>query len=545
MLEVQEGRERRKTDIQLIADDMVDEVERVLVRSEVLLRLFKDDVPEEGCSKVYQRVKATVPVLYSVTQFDVLGRSVCRSSEGPQITMRRMEWNERLAAGEQMVMTDAFSSRSTGEWVYAFIGRLTDETGEYAGSVSFAIRIQDLSILPERWRLPEGVEVALANEDGQVLNSRRLTHVDQSWLNEVRDAGAPGLFEVRAKAGERYDVVIANLRPNSAFAVISRPAPGPISEFTLAPLSSFGLPLVAFTVALISAWMLIDRLVLAWLLRLQRRAAAYAAGHYSVRDTRTVEESPRELAELAIAMDHMADGITRRTSSLNEAIHDREMAVREIHHRVKNNLQIVTSFLNLQARQIKDADARAALDTARFRIEALSVVHQTLYQHDRLESVRTGPFFDNLLNQLIDAQGLENRKINLEWSVDDIAVPSDDAIPLALFTVEAVTNATKYAFERAGNIKVTLTQQDGQATLTIEDDGRGADFSEGEERSRGLGRRLMVAFARQLKAEKTVVTSPGKGYRVSLTFPIKPGRNDDHPQQAGASTPAGAHQKDG
>jgi two-component sensor histidine kinase len=366
------------------------------------------------------------------------------------------------------------------------------------------------------------VEVAIVAEDGRVFRSRRFTQVSADLL--TASLVGPKLNIIKDDSGKAHDVVLTSLRPNGAWAMLSRPSPGAFSYFFLRPLTTLGTPLLAFTIALVAAWIAIDKLVLTWLYRLQRRAAAYGAGHYRFRDVRTAEDSPRELADLAISLDLMAARISERDASQRKLVKAREDAVREIHHRVKNNLQIVTSFLSLQSRQVQDPAARSALASARFRIDALSLVHQTLYQHERLETVKVQPFLDGLLTHMAGAMGLDEQEVEMKWSIDEAELPSDAAIPLALFTVEAVTNAAKYGFQEAdrreGVISVTFRVEAERYILSIADNGVGAgNESDRRPESTGLGRRLMLAFARQLHGEQTMSSERGKGYTVTLTIP--------------------------
>jgi len=315
--------------------------------------------------------------------------------------------------------------------------------------------------------------------------------------------------------------VIRPVGPANVFAVISRESPGFWSEFPLQPVSSFGLPLLAFSIALLAVWLAIDSLVLRWLSRLIRIARVYGAGRYAFRAGDAMASAPVEIAELAEAMEDMATDIDQRDSDLKAAINVRDAAVKEIHHRVKNNLQIVTSFLNLQGRQLQDPEARLAISAARHRIDALAIVHQTLYQHERLELVSMRPFLKGLIDHLAEALGMDTRNIRISQSYEDIERPADDAIPVALFLVEAVTNTTKYAFgdENGGEVTITLTlDEDGNTTLKVADNGIGFDTSSGDVR-KGLGSKLMTAFSRQLRAELTIDSTPGEGTVISLYMP--------------------------
>ena len=230
--------------------------------------------------------------------------------------------------------------------------------------------------------------------------------------------------------------------------------------------------------------------------------------------------APEEISSLALAMDRMSERIGKRDHDLKAAVSERDAALKEIHHRVKNNLQIVTSFLNLQSRRVTDPESRAAINSTRLRIDALSVVHQTLYQHDDLDIVHLGTFFEHLLGHLSNALGLDELDVDLTYDIEDLPLRADDAIPLALFVLEAITNSTKYAFvEDGGEIHVLLKEQDQGLLLAIRDNGSGAESDTAKVSGTGLGSKLMSAFERQLNGKMEVSTAPGEGYEVRLFVP--------------------------
>ena len=316
--------------------------------------------------------------------------------------------------------------------------------------------------------------------------------------------------------------MIKPVGPGNVYAAISRKSPGFWSDFTLRPISSIGLPLIAFSVALLAVWLAIDSLVLRWLSRLTRTVRVYGAGRYQFKAGETFDKAPDEIARLARAMDVMAKDIGERDRDLKLAIASRDAAVREIHHRVKNNLQIVTSFLNLQGRQLKDPKAKAAISAARHRIDALAIVHQTLYQNERLEQVQLKPFLTGLVMHLSEALGMDDMGVKVTQSYANVMRPADDAIPMALFVVEAITNAMKYAFDsKGGEIHISLATDENGITLEISDNGRGYDVAavSGQTNGSGLGSKLMNAFSRQLSAELNVDTEEGDGCRLTLIIP--------------------------
>ncbi|HET9161255.1 MAG TPA: sensor histidine kinase, partial [Caulobacteraceae bacterium] len=203
----------------------------------------------------------------------------------------------------------------------------------------------------------------------------------------------------------------------------------------------------------------------------------------------------------------------------------------EIHHRVKNNLQIISSLVSMQQRSLGDPAARAAMQDTRQRISALALIYRALYQGPDLKRVDLRQFLEELTAQLIVADGSDH-KVRTELSVDDLTIDPDKLAPLALFTVEAITNAQKHAFrDRVGGVLKVDFRIDGEmASIEIADNGGSGVAELGE----GVGRTLMMAFARQLNGKAEFFTNAEGGLTARLRFPA--------PGEAGKATKLGRNQ---
>lgn len=236
--------------------------------------------------------------------------------------------------------------------------------------------------------------------------------------------------------------------------------------------------------------------------------------------------SPAEVRALAQAVLEASAALGRREEELRAALASRDLLMAEIHHRVKNNLQIVASLLNLQAGRVRSAEARAAFATARDRVRALATLHRHLYTHSDLETIALGTFLEELCGQLFEALGeTPGERITLSVAAPDIMLGSDEAVPLALIITEAVTNAVKYAFPdgRRGSVAVAVRRDGETLTLSIRDDGVGIDAaqaSEAVEQGSGLGTVLIEGFARQLGA-RLATASDATGTELRLAMPIR------------------------
>jgi two-component sensor histidine kinase len=230
--------------------------------------------------------------------------------------------------------------------------------------------------------------------------------------------------------------------------------------------------------------------------------------------------APAELQELTRSFGEATEALTKRETQLRAAMTQQDLLMQEIHHRVKNNLQVVASLLNLQASRIRLPEAKAEFQSARDRVRALATLHRHLYAYGEVHTINMRSFLKELCGQLLQAMGGTDR-ITLNIEASELQISSDQAVPMALIVTEAVSNAAKYAFPggRRGKITVRLITERDVARLVIEDDGIGipAGRIETETGIRdGIGLQLIRGFARQLGATLTVTEDLGTRYDVEL-----------------------------
>ena len=233
---------------------------------------------------------------------------------------------------------------------------------------------------------------------------------------------------------------------------------------------------------------------------------------------------PAELRGLGLTFKRSTRTLLRREEQLKAAIQQQDLAMQEIHHRVKNNLQIVASLLNLQASRIRLPEVRAEFQAARDRVRALATVHRHLYAHGELHTINMRTFLLELCGQLFQAMGeTVNGRLKLEIDAPELEMSSDQAVPLSLIVTEAVTNAIKYAYPagREGTIGVHLRRQGGGIELEIKDDGIGIPAGRAETAAGtrdGIGIQLINGFARQLGAKVEVEQGIGTRYLVQMNL---------------------------
>jgi two-component sensor histidine kinase len=223
---------------------------------------------------------------------------------------------------------------------------------------------------------------------------------------------------------------------------------------------------------------------------------------------------PEELEELAASIRAGAQTLARREGELRAAIDHAELLAGEVHHRVKNNLQTVSSLLALQANRVSDPVARVEFEAARDRVGALATLHRHLYVEHDPEAIDFGAFIAELGAGLFAAIGEKpGRRIALDVEAPSLRIGTDQAVPLALVITEAVADALRQGFpeERAGRIAIRLTSADGRGRLDVEDDGA---LPRPEDPLRAM---LLRGLGRQLGG-----TLKMEGGRVELDFPLRP-----------------------
>jgi PAS domain S-box-containing protein len=205
-------------------------------------------------------------------------------------------------------------------------------------------------------------------------------------------------------------------------------------------------------------------------------------------------------------------------SKLKETLSEREMLLKEVHHRVKNNLQVISSILNLQGSYVKDPYTLLMLKECRDRIKSMSFIHESLYQTKNFSHVDFGDYLKSLCSNLLYSYSVSGR-VTLNYDIDTVLLTLDTAIPTGLIVNELVSNSLKYAFpdNQKGNIFVSLKRkEDGTNVLAVEDDGVGFPATVNYKETDSLGLQLVVTLADQIDGE--IILEKGRGTNFVVEF---------------------------
>jgi len=237
-----------------------------------------------------------------------------------------------------------------------------------------------------------------------------------------------------------------------------------------------------------------------------------------IRDARTRKD--RTVAEDALQQSE--ERVQAQQATLdrqNVSLQQRETLLREIHHRVKNNMQVMSSLLSLQARAALNPETRRMLEDNQNRIQSMALLHEILYQSEDLAMVDFPKYVLRTVDNLFRSCGVKDGQIRLHTELDQLALELDDALPFGLLISEVVSNSLKHAFPpgRSGEVSVFLHQQsDTTISLRLLDDGIGLPAELDWSTTRSLGLRLVRALAQQLRGNLEVRSQGGT--EVRLTF---------------------------
>jgi two-component sensor histidine kinase/HAMP domain-containing protein len=243
-----------------------------------------------------------------------------------------------------------------------------------------------------------------------------------------------------------------------------------------------------------------------------------------------------EVARLSRSLSHLVDTLLKTNQQLESEIEERrraeariqlalqekEVLLAEIHHRVKNNLQVINSLLRLKARGVQDPQLLDAFQQSQDRIEVMALIHEKLYQSDNFSQVDFSQYVHDLTTELFRAYRVNTTAIAMQVKVNAVALSLDLAIPCGLIINELVTNALKYAFPsgNSGEITISLTQQEPDSyTLMVQDNGIGLPEQVNNQPPQTLGLKLVHILTQQLRGTVSVDRHRGTTFVIKFAAP--------------------------
>ncbi|AUP77747.1 tetratricopeptide repeat-containing sensor histidine kinase [Flavivirga eckloniae] len=212
--------------------------------------------------------------------------------------------------------------------------------------------------------------------------------------------------------------------------------------------------------------------------------------------------------------------LAEKNKVISQTLKDREILLKEVHHRVKNNLQIVSSLLRLQHKFGSHKSSVEILQEIQDKIQAMSIIHEKLYKSSDLSLINLESYLDNLLTYFNTSYDLPKQNIKITTTIDDIDLSMDRLVPCGLIVNEIIANSIKYAFQdnSSGYISIKASKNENECVLTIQDTGVGFPEDFKVENSQSLGMQLIQGLTKQIKGTVDIISNPGACYTIKFNM---------------------------
>jgi two-component sensor histidine kinase len=450
---------------------------------------------------------------------DRQGAVRCGSAAGPP--MPGPGFLGKLREGAPVAVSEVLRRPTGGDTIMVGVPIRERATAGFAGAMTATVNLRSLQRAIANIDLPPDAVAYLGDGNGRTLaepgdgsDARQTLPAERFWRlrSDPLDTQT-----VLGGDGVRRDYHVAAVGGEDLFVVVGLPSPPSFAWLQRELVIGVFAPTLMLGLAMVTIWIASDYLVIRHVRTLGVAARAYSRGELDLR--LDLAAAPIEFQELAHTLARMAGRVRRREDELRASLAEKDLLLREVHHRVKNNLQIVTSLLNLSAQRLQAPQARDAVRQAQMRVAAMTLVHRKLYETDDIREIDLASFLEDLCGMLEEVNDGHRGAVQVLVEAEPTNVAPDQAIPLALLVTEAVSNAFKHAFpaDRPGRIEVRLGNGELGARLSIADDGIGLA---GGDRSGGMGVTLMRMLAKQVGGTLRLVE--GGGTRLEVDFPLTP-----------------------
>ena len=499
------------------------------VLSAMLVAISDDWEQTERCNAYLIRLAAHNPGFTGLGIATPDGTIVCSSIPGRMLGLdlgerdyflRALETND-FSIGEVQV---GLSSRR------AIVGLALPLVGDGAVKLVgvLGLELAGLSETISAASLPENGAAVVFNSSGTIL--ARSPEPEQwvgksgpPWHAEIASAGGD-VLEATGLDGVPRLWAMSPLQPEKGvYAALGVPEPALLAQADRIFWRGMGLLVAVFAGAAIAASLIGERAIRRPLENLEAAVARLRGGNLAARSA-DVGSAP-ELIQLGQSFNDMAESLQERDRELeqkNAELHqlasDRELLLREMNHRIKNSLQLVSALIGLQSTAINDSEAKAQLAETRARVMAVAKVHERLYQSQQLGQVDAGRYLQELCRDLGESAALKSRGGGIACRAVECPLPPDLVIPLGIITTELATNAVKHAYRgKAGNVEVELQAANGVCRLSVSDSGDGVPLDFETKQHAGLGMQVVHALVQQLGASLEVKRlEPGTRFTIDM-----------------------------
>jgi two-component sensor histidine kinase len=494
---------------------------------------------EAACSAALKNFAAAHDVYAQVSFVPVNGRVVC-SSTGKHLDLSQSAVFQGIVRAARPSFSVSRDGLMPPAAVLDISHPVLDKDGTYLGYVVVVLPSNKFDVARAPSSVLAALGVVIFDRDGAVLMA--------SGGLESAEAGAPR---------DRSLVTLAVEHPIS-FSAASQS--GPDREFSVVPVSGgelfvlgiwpahttqnvavftvpFLAPALIWLASLVAAWLAVEALVNRPVRLLNVAINEFSNGNRMVRAV-DVRGASLEIREIAQSFHMMTTAVIRDEAELKDTLHQKEVLLREVHHRVKNNLQIIASIMNMHGRRARTPETRQAIKELQSRVMSLATIHGALYQTEDVGDVNASNLVSAIARQTVTGASGPNRRFDLRQDLADIQMAPDQAVTLALLVGEGLMNVVANACRTGPGLaplEVRLTRT-GPDTATVEIHGSTGDGDRSlpleMEDSVRFSALLMQVFASKIGGKLEQVVSNGKN-AVTVAFrlhPLTDGENRNHPQ---------------
>ncbi len=393
----------------------------------------------------------------------------------------------------------------------------------FAGFISISIPNTGLQETTEDLAALGLEELITFNQNGEILMARSTIAGAAAQLPSDRTlaemkSAVSTVFQAEDSRGDlhTYTIVPVEGSPASVLGIWRRDDGfgGPISLLLKPALFPALMWFASMAVAMLSIY----TLVLRHITRLRADMDVFAKKRSTESFARRLS-MPNEMQALYDNFAQMTDDILREEAGMENALREKNVLIKEVHHRVKNNLQLISSIMNMHIRTAEEDETRSVLLRLQDRVLSLATIHRDLYQSQYGGLVNAGNLANEIIEKVVEVAMEDSNSIAVKKDIEAVMLYPDQAVPLSLLLSEAATNAMKYLGSAGGEkpwLAVSLTQADGMCTLSIANSvGRMSDAE-----STGLGAQLINAFAIQLGGKIEVNEAP-ESYTMTIPFKVE------------------------
>lgn len=452
------------------------------------------------------------------------GLATCTSAQASEIDMRGLNAYEAFVTNPTTQVLSMAQGPISGRSVVVVIQPLYRDR-ELLGYTAVSLTQELLRSTHAMEFGTEGARILTFNHRGEVLTADTMVDdegaalLPQGLRIDALAERADTTFRAIANNGERRVFSVVSVVPGLVYALGSwSPRTIGYGAFQLSRVGAVILPVALWVVSLAVAYLAVFRLVLRHISVLRGQMRRFAIGNREAAPP-VMENAPTEIMDVSQTFHNMARILIRDEEAMEQAVAEKTVLLKEVHHRVKNNLQLIASIINMQSRLIDDPDAKRVLRSIQDRVAALATIYRALYQAEQLDSVEVDRLLTEIVGQLTSVSVAPDRQLRIESELAPLTMLPDQAVPLTLLATEAFTNAVKYASTSSATepplvrIRLTMTEP-GAARLQIDNSVSG-DGRSGS--SRGLGTQLIEAFSMQLDGRVHEECTGGM-HCLSVTF---------------------------